>query len=69
MADIKEMHGIKGSRDSAGLRVGWSGVRVPAGAGKFFSSPPRPDRFWDTPRAGLDQGFFLWGWSWPLASI
>jgi len=41
-----------------GLRAGWSGIRIPAGA---LSLPPCPDRLWDP--ASLSngyQGLFPW---------
>jgi hypothetical protein len=55
----------KGSRYSAGLLAGRSGLRgsIPGGGWEFFSSPPRPERLWG-PASLLSngyQGLFLWG--------
>jgi hypothetical protein len=47
----------------AGLRTGWSGVRVLVRGWEFISSPPRPDWFWG-PLSLLSsgyQGLFSWG--------
>jgi hypothetical protein len=48
--------------DSVGIALGYgldyrsSRVRFPAGAVKFFSSPPRPERLWGTPSL-LSNGY------------
>jgi hypothetical protein len=58
------------SRDSSvgialgyGLDDGGSKVRFPAGGWEFFSSPPRPERFWGSPSLLSNgyQGLFPWG--------
>jgi hypothetical protein len=41
---------------SAGLRAGWSGVRVPARVGNFFLHHRRPDQLWG-PLSLLSNGY------------
>jgi hypothetical protein len=48
----------------AGLRAGWSVVRVSAGAGNFpFTTAPRPALGPTQPPIQWVQGLFPWGWS------
>jgi hypothetical protein len=61
-------------RYSAGLRVGWSGVRVPVGAGNFHSrvqtfSGAYPASYPTGVRGSFPVGKAAGAWSWPLTSI
>jgi hypothetical protein len=61
---------------SAGLRAGWSRVRVPAGAGNFSfhhrvqtGSGTRPTSYPMGSRGSFPGGKAAGAWSWPLTSI
>jgi hypothetical protein len=61
---------------SAGLRVGWLGVRFPAGAGNFFlhhrvqtGSGAHPASYPMGTRGSFPGGKNDGAWSWPLTSI
>jgi hypothetical protein len=77
---MKKLSTLEGRNISAVYRwaKGWMiGVRVPAGDGNFFFSPPCPDRLWDStqPPSQWVPGVLSVGskaaeaWSWPLISI
>jgi hypothetical protein len=56
---------VRESRDSS---VVWMiAGSIPCSSWEFFSSPPRPDRFWGPPSLLSDgyQGLFLLGVKWP----
>jgi hypothetical protein len=61
---------------SAGLRAGWSGVWIPAGAGNFSlhhrvqtGSEAYPTSYPMSNRGSFPGGKAAGSWSWPLASI
>jgi hypothetical protein len=63
-------------RYSAGLRIGWSGVRIPAGAGNFSlhrhiqtGSGAHPASYLMGIKGSFPGGRVAGAWSWKLASI